>query len=223
MITRLGVAPRRQGLEIEAFQAHWAGTHGSVVAHLQGVQRYWQNHAVLDEGEPLLAWPGFDACSDIDFPDLETMNAAFASDQYRDAVKADEAYLVDKTKGGLMVSRRIIVRGTPDAKGIRLWRFMRAARGVGVADLHAALSQAPALNAAHGQERLEALGIDETGIVPIFDAAETFWFADAPSALRALRSAEFRERVTAFSGLVRGSEHLIARIHVVPVSGDRQG
>jgi uncharacterized protein (TIGR02118 family) len=223
MITRIGVAPRRAGLGIAAFQAHWAGTHGAVVAHLAGVARYWQNHAILDDGEAALPWPGFDACSDIDFPDLATMQAAFASPQYMDAVKADEAFLVDKAKGGLMLSRRVVVRGVAGPDGLRLWRFLRAAPGVAAADLHAALRAAPPLAAARAQERFEALDPAETGIPPIFDAAETLWFDEAAGALAALRSAAMRERAAAMAGLVRGSEHLLARVHVVPVGDGRHG
>ena len=223
MITRIGVAPRRQGLDIAEFQAHWAGTHGEVVSHLTGVARYWQNHAILDGGEPLLPWAGFDACSDIDFPDLATMQAAFASPLYQGAVKADEAYLVDKTRGGLTLARRIVVRGDAGPAGVRLWRFLRAAPGVAPEDLHAALRDAPPLATARAQERFEALPAAETGAVPIFDGAETFWFDDAPAALVALRSAAMRERAAMLAGLIRGTEHLVARVHVVPVDESPPG
>jgi uncharacterized protein (TIGR02118 family) len=223
MITRIGVAPRRPGLDVHDFQAHWSGTHGAVVAHLVGVARYWQNHAVLDQGEALLPWPGFDACSDIDFPDLATMQTAFASPQYQDAVRRDEAFLVDKSRGGLMLSRRVSVHGQAGPRGIRLWRFLRAAPGVRADDLHRALADAPHLPGALAQERFEALDFEETGTPAIFDAAETFWFETAPAALSALRTAAMRERAAGFSGLVRGSEYLLARVHVVPVGKDRDG
>lgn len=217
MITRIGVAPRRPGLDIHDFQAHWSGTHGAVVAHLVGVARYWQNHAVLDQGEALLPWPGFDACSDIDFPDLATMQVAFDSAQYQDAVRPDEAYLVDKSRGGLMLSRRVIVHGAAGPAGVRLWRFLRAAAGVPPANLHRALAEAGTVPGALAQERFEALDGAETGTPAIFDAAETFWFETHQAALSTLRSAEMRERSAGLSGLVRGSEHLLARVHVVPV------
>jgi hypothetical protein len=114
-----------------------------------------------------------------------------------------------------------VVRGEAGPAGVRLWRFLRAAPGVASGDLHAALREAPPLDAARAQERFEALPAAETGVVPIFDGAETFWFDDAGAALAALRSAAMRERAAMLAGLIRGTEHLVARVHVVPVGDGR--
>ncbi|MFN6979305.1 MAG: hypothetical protein ACK4OP_14335, partial [Gemmobacter sp.] len=120
-------------------------------------------------------------------------------------------------------TRRFILRGDAGPAGVRLWRFTRAAPGVSATVLHAALRAAPPVEAARAQERFEPLDMAETGIAPIFDAAETFWFDDAGAALDALRSAAMRERVAATAGLIRGTEHLLARVHVVPVAGGGPG
>lgn len=214
MITRIGVAPRRAGLGSEEFQAHWAGPHGDVVPALPGLRRYWQNHALLEEGEPLLPWPGFDACADLDFPSVAAMRDAFASPAYTEAVKADEGAFVDKAKGGLMVTRREIRAGTPDpAAGVRLMRFLRAAPGRAEA-LAAALRGTPAEPEALAEELLLALSEAEAG-PSIFDAVEALWFDSPAGALGWLRSPAARERIAATAGLVRGTEHLLARVRVV--------
>ncbi len=217
MITRIGVAPRRPGMTTADFQAHWAGPHAAAVAPLPGLARYWQNHALPEGEETLLPWPGFDACSELDFPDAAIMEAAFAGPGYFDRVQPDEARFVDKAAGGLMLSRREVIRGSPDpGAGVRLWRFLRAAPGRGAAELTAALAAAPALDAAQAQELFIALPEAETGRAPIFDAAETFWFDAPAAALAALGSSAMRQRLSALAGLVRGTEHLLARVIPVP-------
>ena len=82
MITRIGMAPRRPGLGIEAFQRHWHNIHGPLVCKLGGLRRYWQNHALLREGESLLSWPGFDACSEMDFDDAYVLHVAFSPEHH---------------------------------------------------------------------------------------------------------------------------------------------
>ncbi len=98
MIIRLGMAPRRDGLSFEEFQSHWSTSHADVVSHLPGLRRYQQFHAVLDGGRPLLPYPGFDACSALRFDTAAAMDAAFESEEFVDAVVADEAAFVDKTR-----------------------------------------------------------------------------------------------------------------------------
>lgn len=217
MITRIGVAPRRTGMTTQAFQAHWAGSHAEAVAPLPGLARYWQNHAILQGEEPLLPWCGFDACSELDFADAEIMEAAFAGPAYFERVKPDEDLFVDKSAGGLMLTRRTVVSGdvTPET-GVRLWRFMRLAPGRASADLESALAGAAAVAGAVAQERFIALPEAETGRAPIFDAAETFWFATEGEALAALQSSAMRLRLATLARYVRGTEHLLAR--VVPVT-----
>lgn len=219
MITRIGVAPRKPGMSTREFQAHWASAHADAAARLPGLQRYWQSHALLQDDEPLLPWCGFDACSDLDFPDLAVMDAAFDTPVYFDRVQPDEAILVDKSAGGNMLTRREVVFGnvTSDT-GLRLWRFLRLAPGRAAADLQDALQNAPRLEGAIAQERFLPLPetVELAGRLPIFDAAETFWFATQQDALAALRSSAMRQRMAAMAGLVRGSEYLLA--HVVPVT-----
>lgn len=98
MIIRLGMAPRREGLDFEEFQRHWRTSHADVVSYLPGLRRYQQFHAVLDGGQPLLPYPGFDACSVLRFDSADAMDAAFESDEFVNAVVADEAEFVDKSR-----------------------------------------------------------------------------------------------------------------------------
>lgn len=216
MIQRIGVAPRRQGLDIAEFQKHWGSEHGDVVTKLVGVRRYWQNHALLRDGEPMLPWPGFDACSEIEFDSMLAMDAAFSSPAYQEGVKKDEEFLVDKHIGGLMLAERVHVAGRIDMKGVRLLTFMRCAPQRTVAALHAALRAQPKASTAMARELFLALD-DKAAAqrVSIFDAIDVQWFDTPDKAERHMVSAEAREQRHQFADLVRGTERLIARIRVI--------
>ncbi|MBM3346449.1 MAG: EthD family reductase [Betaproteobacteria bacterium] len=216
MIQRIGVAPRRRGLDIAEFQKHWGAEHGDVVTKLVGVRRYWQNHALLKDGEPLLPWPGFDACSEIEFDNMLAMDAAFTSPTYQDGVRKDEEFLVDKRIGGLMLAERVHLSGRIDMGGVRLLTFMRCAPQRTVAALHGALRAMPAATTAMARELFLALD-DKAAAqrVSIFDAIDVQWFAGPQQAERYLVSAEAREHRHQFADLVRGTERLIARIRAI--------
>ena len=218
MITRIGVAPRKPGIETRAFQAHWAGSHGDLVLSLPGLRRYWQNHPVVDEhGETSLPWPGFDACSDLDFDDLAAMDAAFSSPLYTEAVKTDEGEFVDKALGGLFFGKRRVLDGVVDtASGVRFMRFMRSAHVADPGLLEAKLAGLPSVSQAGARELLIAIAPENAGgHRSIFDAVEALWFADAEAAHAYCRSSEYRERAAATAGIIRGTEHLIARVRAI--------
>ncbi|MGH2882625.1 MAG: EthD domain-containing protein, partial [Solirubrobacteraceae bacterium] len=67
------MAPRAEGLTFEAAQEHWRTAHGDVASGIPGLRGYVQNHAVLRDGLPLLPYPGFDACSELEFADFDAM------------------------------------------------------------------------------------------------------------------------------------------------------
>ena len=144
------------------------------------------------------------------------MDAAFASPAYREGVKKDEEFLVDKHIGGLMLAERVHVAGTIDMKGVRLLTFMRCAPQRTVAALHAALRAQPKASTAMARELFLALD-DKAAAqrVSIFDAIDVQWFATPAEAERYMVSAEAREQRHAFADLVRGTERLIARINVI--------
>src|ERR1700722_12886118 len=99
MRATLSGAPRASGLSHAEFQEHWRGEHGRLAGAIEGLRAYMQNHAVLNQGRPLLPWPGFDACAEIEFDSLDAMERGFRSDYYQGAVVADEQLLVDKSRG----------------------------------------------------------------------------------------------------------------------------
>lgn len=216
MLSRIGVAPRRPGLDVHEFQSHWRSRHASLASKLPGVRRYWQNHAVLQDGEPLLPWPGFDACSDFEFDDMPSIDTAFASPQYTDGVREDEAYLVDKPNGGFILADYIHKEGEIDGKGIRLLTFFRAAPLRTVSELHVALRQMPTARHAKGHELFLALdGARAAQRTNIFDAVDSQWFESTKAVQAHLISSEAREHRHAFAGLVRGTERLVAEVFMV--------
>jgi uncharacterized protein (TIGR02118 family) len=215
MITRIGMAPRRHGLTTAEFQRHWHDVHGPLVRKFEGLRRNWQNHAILRDGEPLLPWAGFDACSEMDFSDVAAMQLAFRADRYPPDLKVDSDYLIDKNKAAPMVAQRIHVSGTIDPRAVRLMTFMRSAPDCSER-IGAALRTLPAASAAMARELYLSLG-SAAGVAGLcgFDAVDVQWFDRPDSAERYLLSAEAREHRHALAHVVHGVERLIAQVRVV--------
>src|SRR4051794_9456279 len=95
MISRFGFAPRKPDLSIADFQNHWRTSHAAAIRGMAGLKRYWQNHAVLRDGEPLLPWPGFDACAQIEAETLVELDKAFITPYYHGPVREDEKRFID--------------------------------------------------------------------------------------------------------------------------------
>ena len=94
---RLAMAPRKAGFTPAEAQRHWREAHADTAALIPGLRRYVQHHAVLIDGQPVLPYPGFDACAELAFDSVEAHDAGFGSAHYRGAVRADEDRFVDKT------------------------------------------------------------------------------------------------------------------------------
>lgn len=216
MIVRIGLAPRRKGLGTEEFQAHWHDVHAPLVTRLVGLRRYWQNHALLRDGEPLLPWPGFDACTEMQFDDTDAMKAAFAGEHYQRGIKDDTAYLIDKSRMAVVLTERIHLAGRIEMNDLRLMTFMRRAPGRTDAEFRDALRTLPAASTARAHElflprEAQAANQPENG----FDAVDVQWFGTSGDAERYIVSTEAREHRHEVAPLVRGVERLIARVRVI--------
>lgn len=98
MLTRIGAAARRHDMSIRAFQEHWKVAHGPTAGAIANLTRYVQHHAVVRDGKTLLPYPGFDACSELDFESIDDMDDGFARAAASGALQADEDRFVDKTR-----------------------------------------------------------------------------------------------------------------------------
>jgi uncharacterized protein (TIGR02118 family) len=85
-------------MSVEQFQQHWKSNHGPTAGAIPNLVRYVQHHAVLEEGRTLLPYPGFDACSELDFESIEAMDDGFAEAAAAGELKADEDRFVDKAR-----------------------------------------------------------------------------------------------------------------------------
>ena len=213
MISRFGSAPRKPDLTITQFQEHWRTSHARVVGQMVGLKRYWQNHAVLRDGETILPWPGFDACAQIDADTLLDMERAFLAPHYQITVREDERRFINHTGFGMTLCERALDEGRVDGSGVRLLTFMRLAPMRAPAALSEALLSAPRSGVAKGREVYLALtGVAAGQRSSLFDAVEALWFDDEAEAERQVRSAEEREHRTRLADSVRGCERVITRV-----------
>lgn len=214
MIVRLGTAPRREGLDFEAFQHHWRTSHADVVSHLPGLRRYQQFHAVLESGQPLLPYPGFDACSALVFDSAEAMDDAFASPEFLQAVTADEAEFVDKThfRGVVGTWRPDVSSVLGESGPVQVLTLLRAEPGTSPSEL------AERLAAASDGGSIVADHAVHEGRFPV--TADVVRVVGYPDVAAALQGAEATRRSAGTADVM--GEHL-ARVVDVPVGGGTSG
>jgi uncharacterized protein (TIGR02118 family) len=184
----MGFAPRAPGLDYAAFQAHWKGEHGGLAAQIPGLRGYIQNHAVLRGGRPLLPYVGFDACSEILFDSLHSMDEGFASEHYQSQVVADEHVLIDKARFGLFLAeRRVLREGAAPEGAVKLLTFLpvdpRSSRAA-LAELAAgAYAEAVAGVGIRHEQLVEIPGAHEGRLPPLFSVVDILWFSSPDDAL----------------------------------------
>jgi len=211
------MAPRAAGLSMARAQEHWRGIHSDLALGIPGLRAYVQNHQVLDDGRPLLPYPGFDVCAETEFDDVAAMRAGFASEHYRVAVRADETHLIDGSRFMLAITRRrVLVDRSPPEGAVKLITLLRAHPAATVGELVNTLGGAYAEAATEaGPLRHEQLiTIPEAHVgdrAPCCDAIDLLWFADATDALDAVRGPLAQLPGWVLAGRAFGSERLIAR------------
>ena len=217
MLTRFSLAPRRTGMSGADFQAYWKDRHPDVVRGMPGLTSYQQNHALLRDDEPLLPWPGFDACAQFGADSSAGFDQAFSSQHYLGPVSADARRFVDIGHGGFVLCRQRLLQGAVDApvggQRVRLLSFLRLAPLAGLAALEAALGMLAAPQKALGREVFVA--VPDGQHASVFDAVEILFFPDAEAALQHVVHGESRRRMEPLAGLVRGTERLIAQVVAV--------
>jgi len=220
MIVRIGAAPRRPGLSTPDVLEHWRTAHADAAGRIPGLRGYVQYHPVLVDGVHALGYPGFDACSELDFDSLEAMDAGFASEIYRRDVVADEQQLVDKERFTLVLGERHVLAGERgDGRGVRLLTFLRRHPAVAAGQLWAAVAGPYAdrvADATIGHEVLRALDHDRPGREQqAFDAVDELVFADVATARGWLASEAAVDAALTLAGLTAGTTRLLAQGVVV--------
>lgn len=222
MITRVGTAPRAAGLTYEGFQEHWRSEHAGLAGEIPGLRSYVQNHAVLEGGLPLLPYPGFDACSELEFDDLASMDEGFASEHYRRAVTADEHALIDKSRFAMLLAeRRVLHPGTTDAASLKLLTFLTIHPRSTRAELDDVLAGpyrkivAAAAPIRH-EQLLEIPSAHDDRIPALCAAVDILWFRSVDAALEVVRGEIGHRAGYALAGAAFGLERVLAhQIRVV--------
>lgn len=216
-ITRVGMAPRAEGLTFAAAQEHWRTEHRDVALGIPGLRGYVQNHAILRDGVPLLPYPGFDVCAETEFSDLDAMRRGFASEHYQRTVRSDEANLIDGRRFMLALThRRVVADGRPPSDGVKLMTFIRSHPAASRERLLETLVGDYAEAVAEGAPlRHEVLITDpdahESDLPPCCDAIDVLWFARAEDALDAVHGVLSQRAGWLMAGIAFGTERLIAR------------
>jgi uncharacterized protein (TIGR02118 family) len=210
------MAPRAAGLSYTAAQEHWRNEHAYLAGQLPGLRGYVQNHAVLAEGRPLLPYPGFDACSELEFDSLGAMDEAFASEHYRQAVVADEHSLIDKSRFALILTeRRVLADGDVGSGAVKLLTFLpldpRSTRPALDERLAGPYREIVAeAGPLRHEQLLEIPGAHDGRLPAVSAAVDILWFSTPEKALEAVQGETGHRAAYALAGAAFGPARLLA-------------
>lgn len=217
MIVRMGMAPRAAGLTYESCQEHWRNEHAGLAGQLEGLRSYIQNHSVLTGGLPLLPYPGFDACSELSFDDIASMDAAFASEHYRSAVTADEFSLIDKSRWTMLLThRRVMIDAEVPDDAVKLISCLPVHPNSTPEGLEEVLTGRYAAVVEDAEPlRHHQLVVDvaahEGRVAPICAAVDQIWFAEVDDAMSFVTGELGHAASYELAGRTFGVERLLAR------------
>jgi hypothetical protein len=216
LVVRFGLAPRLPGLTTAQFVDLWTG-HGarSRQTGRPGRLSYVQNFPVLEHGQHLLPYPGFDVCAEATYESIAAVRAAFAPGAPV-GLHADRATLMDESGfASVTASREVIQTGEAAESAVKLMLFYRAHPFHGPAALFDRLRGEHAEIVSRGRPlRHELLFANSPEPRPC-DAVEILWFPTTDHARAYHRSEHAYGAAIALGGRCFGTERLIAR----PVSG----
>lgn len=214
MIRRISFTRRAAGVSYEDFQRHWRGPHAELARFLPDLRNYVQNHAVLGPDGPLLPYPGFDVCVELQYDSRQDMDASLASPQYRGAAVADQAGFSDMSHLMWML---VDSPGSPGPEAVKLMTFIRRTASVERERFEAAVlgPYAGAIaDGAQAQDRellLPSVDARKDDPPPAFDAVDIVWFDSAEAAVAFTTSAAAQRARWELGGLAAGLERLVAR------------
>jgi uncharacterized protein (TIGR02118 family) len=216
------MAPRLSGHTYEEFQHHWRTSHADAAGKIPNLLRYVQNHAVLQDGKPVLGFPGFDACSELDFASVELMNEGFASEEYQVRVRADERAFVEKSKFSSILGERLVAIDAPrPSDGVKLMSFYRvhprSTQSQLVSELTSFDERQLVNEGVRRRELLIPLVTTSSDLgAPASEAVDMQWFDGVEQALGFLESALLDKYLWCLSGLsFGGTRHLATEVDVV--------
>jgi len=220
MITRVFFGPRRHDMTTEACLAHWKGTHSQIGARLPGVRAYVQNHGVLADGRFLLPYPGFDIMPELDWEDLDAMDAAIDPPAHEKDSIDDEANFLDVSRTGYAVTKRqVLADGAALDGAVKLITLLRLAANTSPNALAEAIAgpYASAVRRAVPLRHETLITLPDSKSRPAFavQAVDMIWFGDPRDALAWIGSDAHAAAAWQLAGVAFGSERLIARPHKI--------
>jgi uncharacterized protein (TIGR02118 family) len=218
MLTRVGAAARLPALSVEQFQRHWREQHGPTAGAIPNLRRYVQHHAVLVDGRSLLPYPGFDACSELDFASLAAMDDGFARAAEAGELRADEDRFVDKARYSWVLGEVDARTAAVDAEDpVTLLTWWRAHPASSADRLLAVLrgDWEAALPPTCGRRLIAARGDWHAGRrPPSADVVEVITF-DGLAAATSFLDGAAQQAGPLLAGVAFGAERHLARPHVI--------
>jgi uncharacterized protein (TIGR02118 family) len=218
VIRRISFTRRAAGVGYDDFQRHWRGPHAELARLLPDLRSYVQNHAVLGPEGPLLPYPGFDVCVELEYDSREDMEASLTSPEYRGAAIADQSGFTDMTHlMWMLVESPGVAQDPARPDAVKHMTFIRRTGAVESEQFEEAVlgPYADVIGEATDGRRRELLlpssGMRAGDPPPAFDAVDIVWFDNAGAAVAFTTSGVAQRARWELGGRAAGIERLIAR------------
>jgi len=195
MIKICEIVHRRPGMDVEAFQAHWRGTHGPIVARIPGLRRYVQSHPRLSgyrRGELIC-----DGVAELWVDDKEALRAISQTAEFA-AAKRDETNFIDTDRLVELLTTEVVIKDGAKPEGavksislLRLKTGMEPARAQAYwRDVHGPIAAGIETMRRYVQCPVR-LGAYRKPQPPAYDGLPMAWFASIDDMRASARSAAY--------------------------------
>lgn len=220
MIKVASVLQRRPGMDVEAFQRYWLGTHAGIVRRLPGLRRYVQSHTLLAgyrKGQPAA-----DGIAELWFDDTAALRALKESPELA-AVLADEPNFCDMSRFiQIYTEEHVIKDGPVPVDGVKNVELVKKKAGMPVADfqrhwkvVHGPLGASIETVKRYVQSHTRATAYGR-GEPPALDGLALTWFENTAAMRESALSPEYaRTRADEDNFVTVPLDFIITKEHVI--------
>ena len=214
MLKACTLIKRKPGMDVEAFQTYWLGTHASIVKQLPFVKRYVQSH-------PL---PGgyrktdliYDGLAEVWIDDTNALRSMASTDSYRAVTKDEEKFINTPNTVLLLTEEHVIKDGEISKNGVKSIEFVTRKNGMDVQEfqdywknIHGPIASQMSTVQKYVQSHTKLAGYKRSA-KPKWDGIATTWFESVDQMRQGVRTPEYeRTRADGINFVDTTMQHLL--------------
>ena len=214
MLKACTLIKRKPGMDVEAFQTYWLGTHASIVKQLPFVRRYVQSHPLL--GGYRKADLIYDGLAEVWIDDTNALRSMASTDSYG-AVTKDEGNFIDTPNTVLLLTEEHIIKdGEIPKNGVKSIEFVTRKSGIDVQEfqdywknIHGPIASQMSTVQKYVQSHTKRGGYKRAA-KPKWDGIATTWFESVDQMRQGVGTPEYeRTRADGINFVDTTMQHLL--------------